>query len=255
MHFYKYQAGGNDFVLVDNRKVKRTFSVEEIARICHRRFGVGADGVILIEDDPRADFKMVYFNSDGSQSLCGNGCRTAVDLATRLKMVKNKASFAAYDGVYTAEWTADGSVRLKMAPVHQIDQHGDDYFVDTGSPHVVRFVTGLPMFPVVEEGRRIRNSGRYAPGGTNVNFIELKADGSVAMRTYERGVEDETLSCGTGAVAAALVASKKSVSSPVKIIAPGGELKVEFTNAGGTGFDPVYLEGPVKMVFEGELDP
>jgi diaminopimelate epimerase len=254
MHFYKYQAGGNDFVLVDNRKPRRVFSQEEIGRICDRRFGIGADGLILIEEDAKADFRMNYFNSDGSQSLCGNGCRTAMHLATRLRMVKEKATFSAFDGTHNVEWMPDGRIRLEMAPVNKIERVEGDYYVNTGSPHVVRYVTGIQTFDVVGEGRKIRHGGRYAPGGTNVNFVEPQPEGSYFMRTYERGVEDETLSCGTGAVAVALTAAERHASSPVRIITRGGELTVEFANREPGAFESIFLSGPVKMVFEGDLD-
>jgi diaminopimelate epimerase len=254
MHFYKYQAGGNDFVLVDNRKLRRSFTAEEIGSICDRRFGVGADGLILIEEDTEADFRMNYFNSDGSQSLCGNGCRTAMHLATRLDIVEKQAVFSAYDGKHRMEWMEDGRIRLEMAPVTRIDRIDDDYFLNTGSPHVVRYVTGIREYDVVSEGRKIRYSQRYAPGGTNVNFVEPQPDGSFFMRTYERGVEDETLSCGTGAVAVALTAAERRAVSPVRIRSKGGELSVEFRTKARGAYDSVFLAGPVKMVFEGDLD-
>lgn len=261
IHFHKYQATGNDFVVIDNRSAAYTLSPELVGRICDRKFGVGADGVMLIENDAKEDFNLVYYNSDGSQSLCGNGCRAAVDFASHLGIVNGKASFKAYDGSHAAQLLESGVVRLRMNDVAQVDAHGEDYFINTGSPHFVRFVTDAKKIPVYEEGRKIRHDPRFLPGGTNVNFVELLGDNTIFVRTYERGVEDETLSCGTGIVAAALATSFRGYSSPVSIKAIGGELSVEFksgdsgTSSGhGDTFTDIFLVGPAKMVFEGDLE-
>src|SRR5690606_27511954 len=172
-------------------------STDQISQICHRRFGVGADGLMLIESHPSADFRLQYYNSDGSQSLCGNGSRAAVSMAASLGLVNGKTQFEAYDGLHEATVQGDGNIRLKMADVDQVLRLEDDFFINTGSPHFVRFVQNVMDFPVVDEGRSIRYDARFAPGGTNVNFVQLMDDGSIFVRTYERGVEDETLSCGT----------------------------------------------------------
>jgi diaminopimelate epimerase len=261
LHFYKYQATGNDFVLVDNRLAQHAFSKEQIEKICDRKFGVGADGLMLIEKHPAFDFNLVYYNSDGSQSLCGNGSRAAVSLAASLGMLNGKTSFNAYDGAHSAEVLPSGIVRLKMNEVKKAEKHGDDYFINTGSPHYIRFVKDLEQFPVFTEGEKIRYSDAFKPAGTNVNFVEVLDNNTLFVRTYERGVEDETLSCGTGVVAAALAASFKGFSSPVSIKTRGGDLSVQFNlahNAAQTGqegiFTEIFLVGPAKLVFEGDLE-
>lgn len=256
LHFHKYQATGNDFILIDNRSGHYSFSVEQIKQLCDRKFGIGADGLILIEKHPSLAFNMVYYNSDGSQSLCGNGSRAAVQFASRLGMVNGKASFQAFDGAHDAELLPSGIIRLKMNDVTEINQPGNDFFINTGSPHVIRFVQQIHDYPVVEQGRGIRYSESFVKkGGTNVNFVELLSDNVIFVRTYERGVENETLSCGTGVTAAALAASFKGYQSPVSVNAKGGDLTVEFKkDHTGTAFTDIYLIGPAKMVFEGDLD-
>lgn len=260
-HFYKYQATGNDFVVIDNRKGEYAFTKAQIEKICDRKFGVGADGLMLIEKDLSLDFNLVYYNSDGSQSLCGNGSRAAVRMASALGIVNGKAKFNAYDGAHAAELLPSGIVRLKMNDVKKSTPLGDDFFIDTGSPHYIKFVSNIQHYPVVEEGRKIRYSDAFKPGGANVNFVELLPDNTIFVRTYERGVEDETLSCGTGIVAAALASSLKGYSSPVNIKALGGELTVEFKPmASGSStsqegaFTDIFLIGPAKLVFEGDLE-
>ena len=253
-HFYKYQATGNDFVLLDNRSGKHNFSTDQIKSICHRRFGIGADGLMLIEKHPTLDFNLVYYNSDGSQSLCGNGSRAAVQFASTLGLLQGKTSFQAYDGPHDAEVLPFGIIRLKMNDVQEVKKIKDDFFIHTGSPHVIRFVTNLQHYPVIEEGRTIRYSEEYKPGGTNVNFVELLPDNTIYVRTYERGVEDETLSCGTGVTAAALAASYKGLHSPVSIKTLGGNLSVEFKTGQPGTFQEIFLVGPAKMVFEGDLE-
>jgi len=261
IHFYKYQATGNDFVLMDNREEKLAFSTEQIVKICDRKFGIGADGLMLIEKHADLDFNLVYYNSDGSQSLCGNGSRAAVQFASAIGVVNGKASFNAYDGLHDATLLSSGVVRLKMNPVREVKKVGDDFFINTGSPHHVRFVKNIAQYPVYDEGRTIRYSDAYKPGGTNVNFVELLPDNTIFVRTYERGVEDETLSCGTGVTAAALAGFFKGYASPITIKTKGGDLSVEF-KSGQTGqsagqadtFQDIYLIGPAKKVFEGDLE-
>ncbi len=261
IHFYKYQATGNDFVLIDNQSGLYHFTTEQIKTICDRRFGVGADGLMLIEKHPTLDFNLVYYNSDGSQSLCGNGSRAAVKMAAHLGLVKDKTTFNAYDGEHQAELLPTGIVRLKMNPVNEVKKTNDHLFLNTGSPHYIRFVKNATDFPVVEEGRKIRYSEEFKPGGTNANFVEALTNNTIFVRTYERGVEDETLSCGTGVTAAALAASSIGYHSPVHVKVKGGELSVEFKTlpagqAGGQAgtFTEIFLIGPAKMVFEGDLE-
>jgi len=258
IHFYKYQATGNDFVLIDNRTSGYSFSKRQIEKICHRRFGVGADGLMLIEKHPTLDFNLVYYNSDGSQSLCGNGSRAAVVMAATLGLFYKHTTFNAYDGSHEAELMDREIVRLKMNDVTVVKKMGDEYFIHTGSPHHLRIVKDVNSFPVVEEGRKIRYGENYAPVGTNANFIELQENNTIAVRTYERGVEDETFSCGTGVTASALAASFHGYTSPVHIKVKGGELSVEFkpgpSGSVPTTFQDVFLVGPAKMVFEGDLE-
>jgi diaminopimelate epimerase len=253
--FSKYQATGNDFILIDNRGGGITLSTEQIVKLCDRKFGIGADGLILIEPSATADFLVNYYNSDGSQSLCGNGSRAAVHFAAELSLLKDKTVFDAYDGKHEAELLPTGIVRLKMNDTKNLSTIGDTIFVNTGSPHAIRFVEALETFPVFKEGEAIRYSKTFQPHGTNVNFVELNADNTLFVRTYERGVEDETLSCGTGVTAAALAASVKGYTSPVHIKTRGGDLSVEFkTSRSGdstTIFTDIYLIGPAKRVFEG----
>lgn len=261
LHFFKYQATGNDFVLIDNRSGQYSLTTRQIENICDRRFGVGADGLMLIEKHPSAHFNLQYYNSDGSQSLCGNGSRAAVSMAAALGIVNGKAQFQAFDGLHDAQIQEDGIVRLKMNNVSEVKRMGEDYFINTGSPHFIRFVTDLEDYPVFENGKEIRYRREFAPGGTNVNFVQITGASSIFVRTYERGVEDETFSCGTGVTAAALAASFHHLVSPVSVKTLGGHLQVEFKNrhsgeSSGQGdiFEDIYLIGPAKMVFEGDLE-
>jgi diaminopimelate epimerase len=248
-HFEKYQATGNDFVLVDNRSGNISFTIDQIKRVCDRRFGIGADGLMMIEKHPTLDFNLVYYNSDGSQSLCGNGSRAAVKMASSLGIVNGKASFNAYDGTHEAEILANGIVKLRMNDV--TISEGDD-IINTGSPHIIKFVSGLSDYPVFDEGQKIRYKNN-----ANANFVELLGNNKIYVRTYERGVEDETLSCGTGVTAAALASYFKNYQSPVAIKAQGGDLSVQFTTSQvgqSVTFRDIFLIGPAKMVFQGDLE-
>jgi diaminopimelate epimerase len=249
VHFFKYQATGNDFVLIDNRSGQYAFSIDQIRILCDRKFGIGADGLMLIEKHPTAQFNLQYFNSDGSQSLCGNGSRAAVKMAAALGLVNGKAKFEAYDGLHDAEIQEGGIVRLRMNDVNAVKKLGDDFFIHTGSPHYVRFVSDIRHYPVYETGKELRYSDAFAPGGTNVNFVEILGGNSIFVRTYER------------VTAAALAASYRGLTSPLQVKTLGGDLQVEFKTshsdqtAGQTGaFEAVYLIGPAKMVFEGDLE-
>jgi len=252
--FYKYEATGNDFVIIDNRNQEYSFSVDQIKKICDRKFGVGADGLMLIEPHPSLDFNLLYYNSDGSSSLCGNGSRAAVAMATALHIIKDKTQFNAYDGAHEASLVDDGTVRLKMNDVHEVKPMATGTFINTGSPHFIQTVTEVEKFPVKDEGRKIRYGESFSPGGTNANFIELLPDNTIFVRTYERGVEDETLSCGTGVTAAALAASLQGYQSPIKIKTLGGNLSVEFTRESNGSFTHIYLIGPARRVFEGVFE-
>ena len=253
VHFFKYQATGNDFVMIDNRSSQIKLTTEQIKRICDRKFGVGADGLMLIENHPQFDFNLIYFNSDGSQSLCGNGSRAAVRMASALGMVNGHATFNAYDGLHTAELSSE-IVKLKMNDVSKAEKTPEGFSINTGSPHVIQFVSSVSEYPVFENGRAIRYSDAYKPAGTNVNFVELLGNNTIYVRTYERGVENETLSCGTGVVAAAIASSLKGYSSPVSVKTRGGDLSVEFKPGLNGTFTEIFLIGPAKLVFEGQLE-
>ncbi len=253
-HFHKYQATGNDFVLVDNRQGNISFTKEQIEKICDRKFGIGADGLILIEKHPSLNFNLEYYNSDGSQSLCGNGSRAAVHFASQLGLVNGHANFQAYDGPHQADLLSNGVIRLKMNDVKEVKRLGEDFFIYTGSPHFIRIVKNLDNYSVYEEGKKIRFSEDFNPGGTNVNFVELLPNNTIGVRTYERGVEDETLSCGTGVTAAALAVSYLQYSSRVHIKTRGGDLSVEYKSSQPGTFEDIFLIGPAKMVYEGAIE-
>lgn len=255
IYFYKYHGAGNDFVIIDNRTM--TFDADNfslVARMCDRRFGIGADGLMLLQDHPRLDFEMRYFNSDGKEaSMCGNGGRCIVAFAGKLGIFVKKTNFMAVDGEHRAVLENDGEVNLKMGDVNSIEINGDDYFLNTGSPHFVRFVKSLKNLDVISEGKAVRYSARFRETGTNVNFALLD-EGNLTVYTYERGVEDETLACGTGITASALCAALRSGLQtgkfPVK--AKGGMLTVAFEKT-GQGFGNIWLKGPVAYVFEGKF--
>jgi diaminopimelate epimerase len=254
--FFKYQATGNDFVMIDNRQNVFDGSNQElIQRLCDRRFGIGADGLILIANDPDEDFNMRYFNADGKEaSMCGNGGRCAVAFAKYLKIFKgDHVIFSAVDGWHEA-LLKDGGVKLKMMDVSLIKKFEHGFFLETGSPHFVKFTNELEKVNVFKEGKELRDNREFQPGGTNVNFVAYKND-IIHIRTYERGVENETLSCGTGSVAAALAVSLKYQDNknvyPLK--APGGNLQVSFDSKTNKGFQNIWLEGPATFVFKGEI--
>lgn len=255
LDFFKYQGTGNDFVILDDRN--ETFPAADqafIERLCHRRFGIGADGLILLRNDPDYDFRMVYFNADGAEgSMCGNGGRCIVRFAHDLGLFETKTRFIAVDGEHLAEVTGD-EISLKMSDVRGVEDRAGITFLNTGSPHVVRSVDDLESLDVVSEGRALRYDTAFQPGGTNVNFVQPIDDHTLFVRTYERGVEDETYSCGTGVTAVALVAHEQlNMAAPVAIQTIGGNLRVSFNAKGDGQFDSVYLIGPAKRVFAGTI--
>ncbi|UOQ98870.1 diaminopimelate epimerase [Hymenobacter sp. 5317J-9] len=266
MQFYKYQGTGNDFVIIDDRA--RQFDETDHARIahlCHRRFGIGADGLMLLREKEGYDFEMVYFNADGRpSSMCGNGGRCLVAFAKFIGVIRDQAHFLAVDGPHDARVEPDGTVRLRMIDVAapqeaEIGEEGD-VFLHTGSPHHIQFLDPaehpkLADFNVFAAGHDIRYDQAYDPAGTNVNFVEVPADPAQPwpVRTYERGVEDETFSCGTGVTAVALAASQRGAVSPVRLRTPGGELEVSFEQRPDGGFCNVWLSGPAVQVFSGQL--
>ncbi|MEM1406172.1 MAG: diaminopimelate epimerase [Bacteroidota bacterium] len=253
--FEKYQATGNDFILINNIDTSFNPSTETISMLCDRKFGIGSDGLILIQPHKKYDFEMVFYNPDSSQSLCGNGSRCAVNFANTLGLIQgSKTTFLAYDGAHSAEILPDGQVKLEMADVQNVRLLADGMFVDTGSPHLVKYIVNIAKYPVFEEGKSIRNGGLFAESGVNVNFVEISGDNEINVRTYERGVENETLSCGTGVTAAAITSTRKGLSSPVTIKTKGGSLKVEFNQESLESFKDVFLTGPAVKVFSGGID-
>jgi len=251
--FFKYQGTGNDFVMIDNRTGFFRPTTEQIAHICHRRFGIGADGLILLENHPEYDFQMVYYNADGRESsMCGNGGRCIVRFAADLGVIQQHTTFLAIDGPHEA-FIRDGLVHLKMIDVAGINQpEAQAYFLNTGSPHYVAWVQDLAQFPVVTQGSQIRHSASFQPAGTNVNFVEKKDNQTIAVRTFERGVEDETYSCGTGVTAAALVSYAQGMQPPIVIETLGGRLQVDFVATSAQAFEQIFLIGPAQKVFEGQ---
>jgi diaminopimelate epimerase len=251
--FYKYQGTGNDFVMIDNRNLH--FPKDDIAfikQLCDRRFGIGADGLILLNPSTTYDFTMVYYNADGNEgTMCGNGGRCLVAFAHDLGMIEEKTTFDAVDGLHHAN-IIDGIVDLQMVDVTEIHLENNYAFLDTGSPHHVELVENIGAFDVYKQGKRIRNGAPYFEEGTNVNFAENTGDGSFRVRTYERGVENETLACGTGAtaVAIAMYVQKKTDKKSIKLQVEGGNLEVSFEEKDNC-FTEVFLKGPATYVFEG----
>ncbi|WP_395785273.1 diaminopimelate epimerase [Aquirufa sp.] len=255
MQFYKYQGTGNDFIIIDDRSLTFQLDTAGIAQLCHRRFGIGADGLMLLQNETGYDFRMVYFNADGTEgTMCGNGGRCLVQFAAEQGIVQEKAHFIAMDGPHLAHITPE-TISLQMQDVANIAQHDDDYFTNTGSPHVVRYVQQVQFTDVKNIGAAIRYSEAYlGQNGTNVNFAEKLDPQTLFVRTYERGVEDETYSCGTGVTAAALVSNAtKGMSSPIQIKTLGGELAVQFEGNSTDGYTQIFLIGPAKHVFTGEI--
>lgn len=260
MEFCKYHGAGNDFILIDSRAGSFTSDSGYIAHLCHRRFGIGADGLMLLEMDADADFYMRYFNADGSEgTMCGNGGRCIAAFARRLGVVTDKVRFNSSDGMHLASIDYHDStsvVKLKMCDVNGVQEEDGYYFINTGSPHYVRFIDRLADFDVVGEGKKIRHSPLFAPKGTNVNFVE-KRGSELLIGTFERGVEDETLACGTGATAAAIAASihfTDDSRASYQLKAKGGDLKVSFEKVLNGVYRNIWLEGPATFVFKGQLD-
>jgi len=255
--FYKYQGTGNDFIMVDNRLFKiGKNDTKKIAHWCNRRFGIGADGFIMLENHPKCDFRMVYFNADGNESsMCGNGGRCITAFAKYLKIIDNQATFEAIDGLHEAKIDENAVVSLKMQDVASIKIDNDFTFLDTGSPHHVKMSDNVANINVKLEGATIRYSDLYKTNGCNINFVEQLSNDKFKVRTYERGVEDETFSCGTGvtAVALAMHANKKTNEHKVELITEGGNLQVqfEFTNY---AYRNIWLIGPAVQVFKGEIE-
>jgi diaminopimelate epimerase len=254
--FHKYQGTGNDFIMIDNLSGAYSFiGIEHIKFLCDRRFGIGADGLILLNAHASLDFEMDYYNSDGTKSFCGNGARCAIQFYLSISGTKNEFHFLAIDGDHKA-LLIDHEIALEMSPVHAIEAIGKDFVLNTGSPHYIQFVDNLSTLDVSSAGRAIRNSDRFVADGINVNFVDRLSKAHLSIRTYERGVEDETLSCGTGATACALVEGLNLGvgDHSVRVDVLGGQLSVSFTRSENVHFSNIRLQGPAKFVFQGEIN-
>jgi diaminopimelate epimerase len=255
--FHKYQGTGNDFILIDNRdhNYHAILDQNQIAMWCDRRFGIGCDGLILFNTHPEYDFEMLYYNADGgSGSMCGNGGRCIVQFAYDLGIEKSAYTFLAADGLHEAKFQSDGLVALKMNDVATINYLDNDAVLNTGSPHYVQFCDNVENLNVYQKGCELRYSPAFAKEGINVNFVTELDEESIYVRTYERGVEDETFSCGTGVTAAALVFARNDrVFNNVKVKTKGGDLSVAFEKK-EKSFTNIWLKGPALKVFEGLLE-
>ena len=253
--FYKYQGTGNDFIILDNRQNNTILSERQVRHLCNRRFGIGADGLIILNLKNGYDFEMLYYNADGKESsMCGNGGRCLVKFAHELGLHKTNYFFRASDGDHKATIDENGWVYVKMKDVYGVQQHYADKILDTGSPHYVKSISNIHRYDVVKVGRDIRYSNGFKKEGINVNFVEGDKKG-IFVRTYERGVEDETLSCGTGVTAAALIyAHNDNGFNRVEVKTLGGNLAVEFEKTGEEEFKNIWLCGPAEFVFQGEID-
>jgi len=257
IQFYKYQGTGNDFVIIDNRNNEYNFlSAEQIRRICDRRFGVGADGLMLLNEKTGYDFEMKYYNADGKESsMCGNGGRCMTLFAYHLGIHRDKYKFLAVDGEHEAEIDTDGIISLKMKDVKTLKKFHSDFILDTGSPHYVKLVSGITDMDVYKKGHELRYSKDFEEEGINVNFVEQVDDDKIIVRTYERGVEDETYSCGTGVVASALICfHNENGFNEVGVKTLGGNLSIEFNRVEEGVYNDIWLCGPAEKVFEGSFE-
>ena len=255
LNFSKYHGTGNDFIMVYNHNDSYCLSQSDVKNMCNRRYGVGADGLIIIEKTFDADFKMIYYNADGFVgSMCGNGARCAVSFARELELIQSQCEFLAYDGMHKGIILENGLVSIEMVDVSLIEVQNNMWKIDTGSPHLICFRETVSEIDVKHEGSSIRNSLNYIEDGINVNFVQLTKN-ELFIRTYERGVENETLSCGTGAVASAIAANESGLlnSDRIKVNVLGGQLEVLFSKV-GSKYSNIHLIGPAKFVFNGEVD-
>jgi len=254
--FYKYQGAGNDFIIIDNRFGEFEGNKEKAAiQLCNRKFGIGSDGLIFIENSDSSIFEIDFLNPDGSRSFCGNGSRCAVQFMYDIGGVEKQTTFEAIDGEHSAEITELG-VLIEMNDVKKVDCIDSSYFAETGSPHYVSYFDNIDELDIIEFGHNIRYSNTYKAKGTNVNAVEELGQNHIKVRTYERGVENETLACGTGVTACALSYAilKDLENETIDIDAVGGQLKVSFVKAKNNSFTNIWLEGPAMFVYKGEVN-
>jgi diaminopimelate epimerase len=258
--FYKYQGAGNDFIIIDNRSLLLDKPKQKtVSMLCNRRLGIGADGLILLQNKEGFDFEMLYYNADGNiGSMCGNGGRCIVAFAKKMDIISTNCKFLAADGEHLAVVISEDYIELKMGQARDISLSDSSCFINTGSPHHISFVEDADKIDVFNEGRKIRYSETYISNGVNVNFVEVCGENQLKVYTYERGVEDETLACGTGVTAASLAyflqkTEKKSGSHWVDIITKGANLSVKFVYK-NSEFEDIWLCGPAVSVFKGEIN-
>lgn len=251
--FTKYQGTGNDFIMIDGRERTVRFSVDELQKICHRRYGIGADGVIVLLNHSEHDFEMDYYNADGSKSFCGNGSRCAQAFARDLKIIEDQSTFLAIDGVHQGK-RIEELYATKMNDVSEVEEIGEDYFIHTGSPHYIKYVEDVDKVDVKKEGQSIRYAEPYTKEGVNVNFVSVHGS-LIKVRTYERGVEDETYSCGTGVTAVAISYLYKNnidmEEVPIKV--KGGDIRIQLKREDVKSFSGIWLIGPAEAAFEGQF--
>jgi diaminopimelate epimerase len=259
INFSKYQGTGNDFVIIDNRQNNITLTREQITFICDRKKGIGADGLMLLGNKQGYDFEMTYYNANGLEgSMCGNGGRCLTQFAYDIGLNKKQFRFIAIDGPHEATINEDGWVYLKMSDVNAVEKNIDGdvpfFVLNTGSPHYIEMVDSINSVDVFGLGQMIRFNDRFKSEGINVNFVEQQDD-KIFVRTYERGVENETLSCGTGVTAAALITGiEKLGEQTIHIETLGGKLAVRFNNKGDQVFENIWLMGPGTFVFSGSIN-
>ena len=253
--FYKYQGTGNDFIIIDNRQKNIALTEQQVNFLCDRKFGIGADGLMLLQEKEGYDFEMIYYNSDGKLgSMCGNGSRCLTQFAFDSGIKKNHYSFIASDSNHEAKFDTNNWVRVKMIDVNKVNEYDAGLIVDTGSPHYIQYVESVDDIDVYQEGKKIRYSDFFDEKGINVNFVQKKNINEIKVRTYERGVENETLSCGTGVTASALVSFYSEGLNKINVETLGGKLAVEFEKIGEGMYKNVWLCGPATFVFKGEIN-
>jgi diaminopimelate epimerase len=254
LHFFKYQGTGNDFIIIDNRDGSIQLSSQQVALLCDRHFGIGADGLMLLNKHDNYDFEMVYYNADGAPgTMCGNGGRCLTKFAFDKGIQPNKYTFIASDGEHEAVIDANGWVHLKMIDVHEVSKQNEATVLNTGSPHYIKQVTDLSNYDVFTEGKNVRYNETYKQNGINVNFVEWDGD-ELFVRTYERGVENETFSCGTGVTAAAMAMSYDTTGlQETKIRTLGGSLLIKFNKLDAQHYTDVWLCGPASFVYDGQI--